>query len=85
MPFRNPKNKTISFRLSEQEYAIADQVRHKCNIESMSVLARFALLAYSHHPPEMADAELEGVKQRLDVVAHQVADLLKRFDQRLTS
>ncbi len=81
MPGRDTKNKIISFRLSEQEYAIADHVRHERNFESMSVLARCAVLVYSNHPPEMVDAELESMKQRLDAVAQQVAELTKRFEE----
>ena len=81
MPVRDPKNKTISFRLSEQEYTVADHARHEHNFESMSDLARCAVLAYSNNPPETVDLELEGMKQRLEAVAQQVEDLAKRFEE----
>ncbi|MDQ2841332.1 MAG: hypothetical protein M3Y72_09905, partial [Acidobacteriota bacterium] len=81
MPSHVPKNKTISFRLSEQEYATADRVRNERNFENMSGLARCAVLTYSNHPPEMVDVELESVKRRLEVIVQQVADLTKRFEE----
>ncbi len=85
MPVRDPKTKTISFRLSDQEYALADHVRDKRNFESMSVLARCAVLAYSNHPPETTDGGLGSLKQRLESVVQQVADLTKRFEESLRS
>ncbi len=81
MSIRDPKNKTISFRLSEQEYAAADHIRQERNFESMSIFARCAVLAFSSHPPETAEAVLESMKQRLDAVVQQVADLAKRFTE----
>jgi Arc/MetJ-type ribon-helix-helix transcriptional regulator len=81
MPVRDPKNKTISFRLSQQEYVVADQARQERNFESMSVFARYAVLAYSSTPLGTAmDAVLESMKHRLDAVVQQVADLTKRFE-----
>jgi hypothetical protein len=81
MPVRDPKNKTISFRLSQQEYVVADQARQERNFESMSVFARCAVLAYSSTPLGTAmDAVLESIKHRLDAVVQQVADLTKRFE-----
>jgi hypothetical protein len=82
MSIRDPKNKTISFRLSKQEYAVADHARQERNFESMSIFARCAVLAYSSHPPEAAETALESMKQRLDAVVQQVADLAKRFAEK---
>ncbi|MFL6464307.1 MAG: hypothetical protein ACJ73N_07885 [Bryobacteraceae bacterium] len=82
MSIRDPKNKTISFRLSKQEYAVADHARQERNFESMSIFARCAVLAYSSHPPEGAETALESMKQRLDAVVQQVADLAKRFAEK---
>ncbi len=81
MPIRNPKNKTISFRLSHQEYARVEQVRQQRELESMSVLARCAVLAYSNHPPDTAEAKFESMKRRLEAVIQQVADLASRFEK----
>lgn len=81
MPVRDPKNKTISFRLSRQEYVVADQARQERNFESMSVFARHAVLAYSSDPPETVDAEYRSMKQRLDAVIQQVKNLTKRFEE----
>jgi hypothetical protein len=40
------------------------------------------VLAYSSHPPEAAETALESMKQRLDAVVQQVADLAKRFAEK---
>jgi hypothetical protein len=83
MSIRDPKNKTISFRLSQQEYVVADQARQERNFENMSVFARCAVLAYSSTPLGAAmDAAVESMKQRLDAVVQQIADLTKRFEER---
>ena len=82
MSVRDPKNKTISFRLSRQEYVVADQARQERNFENMSVFARYAVLAYSSAaPPESVDAEYRSMKQRLDAVIQQVKNLTKRFEE----
>ena len=81
MSIHNPKTKTISFRLSKQEYALADQARQERNFESMSVFARCAVLAYSSAPPVMVDTDFESMKRRLDAVVQQVANLVKRFEE----
>ena len=80
MPVRDPKNKTISFRLSKQEYVVADQARQERIFESMYVFARYAVLAYSSDPPEATVAEFRSVKQRLDAVVQQVVNLTKRLE-----
>jgi hypothetical protein len=82
MPVRDPKNKTISFRLSQQEYVVADQARQEHNFENMSIFARCAVLAYSSTQLGTAmDTALESMKQRLDAVVQQLADLTKRFER----
>jgi hypothetical protein len=79
MPIRDPKNKTISFRLSDHEYALAEQICREQNFQSMSNFARCAVLAYSEHPPGTVDAaELESMKRRVDAVMKQIAELTKR-------
>ena len=82
MPVRDPKNRTISFRLSQQEYVEADHARQERNLENMSMFARYAVLAYSKTPVAAAvETVIEGLKQRLDAVVQQIADLTKRFEQ----
>ena len=79
MPIRDPKNKTICFRLSDQEYTRAEQICREQNFQSMSDFARCAVLAYSEHPPATVDAaELETMKRRVDAVIKQIAELKKR-------
>lgn len=83
MPIRNPKSRTISFRLSEREYTVAEEVSRAQNFESMSDFARSALLAYSECPASLADAgELKSMKARVDAVMKQISDLMKRFSER---
>lgn len=80
MSIREPKNKTISFRLSDQEYTMAEQICHEQSFQSMSHFARCAVLAYSEHPPGTVDAaELEAMKRRVDAVMKQIAELKKRM------
>ena len=79
MSIRDPKNKTISFRLSDQEYTVAEQICREQNFESMSHFARCAMLAYSENPPGTVDAaELMSLKRRVDAVMRQITELTKR-------
>jgi hypothetical protein len=78
MSIREPKNKTISFRLSDQEYTVAEQICREQSFESMSHFARCAVLAYSENPPGTVDAaELACMKRRVDVVMRQIDELTK--------
>jgi len=79
MPIRHPKNKTISFRLSDHEYTVAEQICREQQFQSMSDFARCAVLAYSENPPGTVDAaELAGMKRRVDAVMRQIDELTKR-------
>jgi hypothetical protein len=79
MAIREPKNKTISFRLSDQEYTVAEQICREQSFESMSHFARCAVLAYSENPPGTVDAaEMAAMKRRVDAVMKQIAELTKR-------
>ena len=79
MSIREPKNKTISFRLSDQEYTVAEQICRQQSFDSMSHFARCAVLAYSENPPGTVDAaELAGMKRRVDAVMRQIDELTKR-------
>ena len=79
MSIREPKNKTISFRLSDQEYTVAEQICRNQSFDSMSHFARCAVLAYSENPPGTVDAaELTAMKRRVDEVMRQIAELTKR-------
>src|SRR3954463_3978496 len=79
MAIREPKNKTISFRLSDQEYTVAEQICREQSFESMSHFARCAVLAYNENPPGTVDAaELTAMKRRVDAVMKQIAELTKR-------
>jgi hypothetical protein len=82
MPIRDPKNKTISFRLSDHEFTLAEQICREQNFQSMSNFARCAVLAYSEPAPGSGDAvELEDMKRRVDAVMKQIAKLTKRVDK----
>lgn len=79
MSIREPKNKTICFRLSDQEYTVAEQICREQSFESMSHFARCAVLAYTENPPGTVDAaELAGMKRRVEAVMKQIAELTKR-------
>jgi Arc/MetJ-type ribon-helix-helix transcriptional regulator len=82
MPIRHPKNKTISFRLSDHEYTLAEQICREQEFQSMSDFARCAVLAYSEPAPGSGDAvELDSMKRRVEAVMKQIAELTKRVER----
>src|SRR4051794_25241139 len=83
MAIVDPKTRTVSFRFSEQEYAMVDQVCREQNFQSMSVFVRWAVLAYCQHAPlRIGDNELGYMKRRLEALVNQVNELSKRYSDR---
>jgi hypothetical protein len=48
----DPRNKVVSFRLSDGEYELAQEFCKASGYRGMSMLARSAFLAYMPHKPE---------------------------------
>jgi hypothetical protein len=59
MTLLQPKCKTISFRLSEVEYAAAERLFRDLGYRSVSLFARSAVLAFQHSAVNGAPSEIQ--------------------------
>ena len=79
MSVLHPKTRTISFRLSESEYVLAEAISREHSFESLSVFARYAVLSFGGAiPPENEAKQIHLLTRRLDVLMEQIASLSRR-------
>jgi hypothetical protein len=67
MPVFNPKNRMISFRLSEEQFALLQEASIRTGARSVSEYARDAIVRLLHHRHEGANGD--GVTGRINKLA----------------
>ena len=79
MSVLNPKSRTISFRLSQSEYTLAEAISHEQLFDSLSDFARYAVLSFGCAEPVKREAgELRQMKRRMDLLMLEVTKLSKK-------
>jgi len=79
MSVLDPKSRTLSFRLSQREYAVAEAVSREQSFDSVSDFARHAVLSFTcAGPPEKDGNELRQMKQRIDLLVQEITHLSKK-------
>jgi hypothetical protein len=79
MSVLNPKSKTISFRLSQREFAAAISIAREQLFESLSEFARHAVLTFGESPAIREQANrLRHIEERMNVLMQKLSSLSQK-------